>query len=465
MERVGSRKRFSAATLRAIAVLPSPVGSTTSVLCSTTPRAIAAWYSRSSRSPGRMRGCSTVVGTGTPPSSERALMSARLRATMLSSVLVVVLEGSAAVVLVFQGIALWLAHAMPRLDPAPTAAIEGPRPKVSIVIAARDEEADLPASLDSVLSQELMDLEVVVVEGGSRDRTREVAEARAPRVRCLDEPPLPAGWVGKNWACWTGARSTDGEWLLFLDADVRLHPLAVRTTLAWAQGEGAALASIAPRVEMVGFWERVVLPFYVQLVLTSYRAPRVNRSRSRAAMANGQYWLVRRRDYEELGGHAAVRGSLLEDVAIAQRFRAAGRPIRIAWAPRLATTRMYRDRHEMFDGMLRSVHGARSSGPRQAGIAVALVALFWAPLALLPAALALHNLPLVATGAILAIALLGKHVVFSRAVGAPAVYGLLFPAAVGFYLAAVLTLLGRTIRGRSLTWKGRAYPVRGARSP
>lgn len=109
--------------------------------------------------------------------------------------------------------------------------------------------------------------------------------------------------------------------------------------------------------------------------------------------------------------------------------------------------------------------GGRPSGLRQTGIGVAPVALFWAPLALLPAALALHNLPLVATGAILALALFGKHVVFSRAVGAPAVYDPLFPAAAAFYLAAVLTLLGRTIRGRSLTWKGRSHPVRGARSP
>jgi len=415
-----------------------------------------------------MRGCSTVVTAGDPrPSSERAFMSPRLRPAMLSTLAVLAVEVAAVAFLLYQGLALWLAYEMPRLDPAPAEPVArpGPTPTVSVVIAARDEEADLPATLDSVLAQDTPPLEIVVVEGGSRDRTREVIESRAPRVRRIEEPPLPAGWVGKNWACWTGAQATRGEWLLFLDADVRLDPATLRTTLAWAEREGATLATIVPRVEMVGFWERVVLPFYVQIVLTYFRAPHVNRDRSRTAIANGQYWLVRRHDYEELGGHAAIRGSVLEDIVIARRFRAAGRRIRLAWAPELATTRMYRDRHELFEGILRNVHGTKFSAARQAGYALGLVAFFWLPLAVLPLGIVLESLPLIAGGAVLGVALFGKHVAFARAVGAPAAYGLLFPVAVGFYVVAILTSLGRGLRGGSVTWKGRADTLREGRTP
>jgi chlorobactene glucosyltransferase len=252
---------------------------------------------------------------------------------------------------------------------------------------------------------------------------------------------------------------------LFLDADVRLAPSAVRTLLAWAEKEGAALASVAPHVEMQGFWERVVLPFYVQMVLTYFRAPHVNRPRSRTAMANGQCWLVRRRDYHELGGHWAVRGSILEDVAIARRFRDAGRPLRFAWAPGLARTRMYRDRHEMFEGILKNVHDTEFSAARQAGFLAGLLLLFWAPMLLLPVGLVLHSLLLSATGAVLLLALFGKHVAFAHAVGAPAAYGLLFPLAVGFYLVVVATSLVRGLRGGQVTWKGRAYAMSGRRSP
>lgn len=371
----------------------------------------------------------------------------------------------AVVVLLYQGIALWLAREMPRLDPEPAGPTPGPPPSVSVVIAARDEEAELGRALDSVLAQDLPLREVVVVEGGSRDRSREVIAARAPKVRLVDEPPLPPGWVGKNWACRTGALATTGEWLLFLDADVRLHPAAVRTTLAWAQRESAALATIAPRVEMVGFWERVVLPFYVQMVLTYFRAPHVNRARSRTAMANGQFWLARRSDYEALGGHEAVRSHVLEDVAIARRFRAAGRPIRVAWGPGLATTRMYRDRHEMFEGILKNIHGVEFSATRQVAFVVGLLALFWLPLAVLPVGLVLGSVPLSVVGGVLAFALFGKHVVFARAVGAPAAYGLAFPLAVGFYLVALATSLVRGLRGGEVTWKGRAYRVGRGRTP
>ncbi|HYA10792.1 MAG TPA: glycosyltransferase [Thermoplasmata archaeon] len=392
-------------------------------------------------------------------------MSPRLRATMLSALTVLAVEVAAVVVLLYQGLALWLAREMPRLDPAPVPRVPTAGPSVSVIVAARDEEADLPATLDSLLGQDATILEIVVVEGGSRDRTRELIAARAPGVRRIDEPPLPDGWVGKNWACWTGAQATSGEWLLFVDADVRLHPAAVRTALAWAEQEQAMLATIAPRIEMASFWERVVMPFYVQMVLAYFRAPHVNRSGSKTAMANGQFWLVRRTDYEALGGHAAVRGRVIEDVAIARRVRAAGGRIRLAWAPELATTRMYRDRHEMFEGVLRTVHGPEFSAARQAGFVAGLVGFFWAPLAVLPVGLATGSLPVAVAGAILAVALFAKHAVFTRAVGAPAAYGLLFPVAVGFYVVAVLTSLVRGVRGGTVTWKGRAYALGERRAP
>jgi chlorobactene glucosyltransferase len=392
-------------------------------------------------------------------------MSRRLPPSVLAAVVLVGVLAGAVVVLLFQGAALWLAHEMPRLDPAPDGPVRGPGPTVSVVIAARDEEDDLPGTLDDLLGQDAGPLEIVVVEGGSTDRTADVIAARAPRVRRVAEPPLPAGWVGKNWACWTGALATTGAWLLFVDADVRLGPAAVRTTLAWAEREGAALATIAPRVRMAGFWERVVLPFYVQAVLTYFRAPHVNRDRSRAAMANGQYWLVRRADYDAVGGHRAVRDQLLEDVAIARRFRATGRRIRLAWAPALASTRMYRDRHEMFEGIVKNAHGTDFSATRQAAFVAALVGLYWLPLAVLPVGLAVGSLPLALVGAVLAFALFGKHVVFARAVGAPAAYGLLYPVAVGFYVVVAVTSLARGLRGGSVTWKGRSYPLDRGRSP
>ena len=379
---------------------------------------------------------------------------------MLPLPVVVVLVVASIGVLLYQAIALVLAREMPRLDPSTSGDATRRPTTVSVVIAARNEEDELPGTLDSLLGQDHPDLEIVVVEDGSTDGTRAVIDARAPRVRRLEPPPIPDGWVGKSWACWNGARATHGEWLLFLDADVRLHPSCVRTTLAWAEREGADLATLAPRVETVGFWERVVLPFYVQMVLTYFRAPHVNRDGSKAAMANGQYWMTRRTTYLELGGHEAVGTIVLEDVAIARRYRAAGRRLRVAWAPELAVTRMYRDRKEMFEGLLKNLHGTEYSGARQVGLGSALFGLYLLPLGLLPLGALEGSLVLTGLGALLYVALFGKHAAFSRAVGTPARYGLLFPIAVGFYLVLFAASLGRGTRGQPVRWKGRSYPVR-----
>lgn len=384
---------------------------------------------------------------------------------MISLTVGLALVAGTIVVLLYQGAALWLAREMPRLDPLSPGLAPPESPSVSVIIAARNEERDLGPTLDALLVQDYPRYEVVVVEGGSTDATRSVLEARAPRVRRIDEPPLPDDWVGKNWACWTGARATTGEWLLFLDADVRLHPSTLRTSIGWAERERADLATLAPRVEMGSFWERVVLPFYVQMVLTYFRAPHVNRDRSRTAMANGQFWLVRRTEYEALGGHAAVRSTVLEDVAIARRFRAVGKRLRVAWAPALAETRMYRDRHEMFEGILKNVHGTEFRALRQIGFLAGLIGLFWLPLGLLPLGVAVGSLPIAALGAVLAVALFGKHVVFARAVGASPAYGLLFPLAVGFYVTVVLTSIRRGLGDGRVMWKGRSYRIRGATEP
>jgi glycosyltransferase involved in cell wall biosynthesis len=362
------------------------------------------------------------------------------------------------VALLYQGIAIVFGYAMPRLDPpGPPAARAWPR--VSAVVAARNEELDLPVCLDGLLSQDYPNLEVIVVDGGSTDRTREVVAARGNRVRLLREPPLPAGWVGKSWACHLGFGASSGDWVLFTDADMRYHPGAVRAAVEWAEREGADLATLGPRIEMGGFWENVVLPFYTQMVLTYLRAPRVNRPDSHAAMANGQFLLVRRSAYEKVGGHEAIRSDVLEDVRLAQQFRNSGLRLRIAWAPELLSTRMYRDRAEMFEGILKTVHGTRFSALRQGAFLAGLVGFFWLPLLVLPVAL-LWGIPLLAVwGAFLYIALFGKHVAFTRSVRGRAWAGLLYPVAVGYYIALVAVSIARGARRRPVVWKGRSYPV------
>lgn len=375
---------------------------------------------------------------------------------MLSLAWTLLLVAYALLVLIVQGIPLYLARQMPHprepVEPAPAAA-----PRVSVIIPARNEVHDLGRCLDSLLAQQYPALDHLVVDGGSTDGTRELVQARAPKVQLIDEPPLPDGWVGKSWACWTGAQQARGEFLLFLDADVRVSPRAVWAAVDWAQRDRADLVTFGSRIEMVGVWEKIVLPFFIQMVLTYFRSPRVNLPHSRTAMANGQFMMIRRRAYDETGGHEAVRSRVIEDVAVAERLRAAGKVLRLGWAPELVTTRMYRSSGEMYEGLLKTASGVRFSALRQVGFAVALIVFYWLPLGVLPIGLWTGSLVVAGIGAFLWFALFGKHVVFTWAAQGPAGYGLLFPLAVGYYVVLVLVALGRGLRGRPVRWKGRSY--------
>jgi chlorobactene glucosyltransferase len=365
----------------------------------------------------------------------------------------------AILVLLVQGVPLYLAAQMPHLRGPRAPAPRANAPLVSVIIPARNEAEDLGACLDGLLTQTYPALEITVVDGGSTDGTSAVAKARAPRVSLLEEPPLPPGWVGKSWACWNGAQQARGKYLLFTDADVRPSPDAIWTAVEWAERDQADLVTFATRIEMVGVWEKIVLPFYIQMVLTYFRTPRVNRADSKAAMANGQFLMVRASAYGETRGHQAIHDRVLEDVALAQQFRRAGKTLRVAWTPELVATRMYRTQKDMYEGILKTVWGVRFSAARQLGIAVALVAFYWLPLALLPIGVLYGSLWVTAFGITLWIALFGKHVAFNRAARASAKFGLLYPVAVGYYLVLVLVALGRGIRGRPIEWKGRSYPV------
>ena len=176
-------------------------------------------------------------------------------------------------------------------------------------------------------------------------------------------------------------------------------------------------------------------------------------------MANGQFWLTPRVSYERAGGHAAVKERLVEDVALARRYRDLGMRLRFAWAPPLGSTRMYRDRHEMFEGLLKNAHGVEFSAARQTGTLAALAGLYLLPLALLPVGILEGSAVLTALGAVLWIALFGKHIGFAASLEVPWWYGLLYPAAIGWYLVLLATSLNRGIHDRPVSWKGRTYAL------
>jgi glycosyltransferase involved in cell wall biosynthesis len=250
----------------------------------------------------------------------------------------------------------------------PAVATVSIRPTVSAIVPARNEEACLRACLDSLLAQNV-NLEIIVVDDHSTDRTREIAfsfsrsdqaeVAQGPQnqtvVRVIEAGPLPPGWTGKNNAVTAGARTARGEWLLFTDADTIHLPGSLKRAIDEAQRHRAALLSYSPEQMVETFSEKAVMPVIFAELAASFRPSQVSNPRSSAAAANGQYILITREAYEAVGGHAAISGNLLEDVALARAVKRSGRKIFFRYAADAVRTRMYRNFAQLREGWTKNL--------------------------------------------------------------------------------------------------------------
>lgn len=227
-------------------------------------------------------------------------------------------------------------------------------PQVSVIVPARNEEASVGKCLASITAQTGTTFEVILVDDGSTDRTREIALS-FPGVQVIDPLPLPAGWTGKNNAVVAGAKQARGVWLLFTDADTVHLPGSLARSVREAEQHQAALLSYSPAQDVRGFWQNAVMPVIFAELASTYSSSQISDPASPVAAANGQYLLVARQSYEAVGGHAAVAQDLLEDVALARRVKQSGRKIFFRYGNDAVRTRMYRSFAQMREGWTKNL--------------------------------------------------------------------------------------------------------------
>jgi glycosyltransferase involved in cell wall biosynthesis len=232
--------------------------------------------------------------------------------------------------------------------------VSSKRPWVSVIVPARDEEACLAACLESLVTQGGLTFEVIVVDDASTDRTREIALS-FPLVRVVDAGPLPPGWTGKNNAMAAGARLARGAWLLFTDADTIHLPNSLVRSLSEARHHAVDLLSYSPEQEVDGILEKAVMPVIFAELAATYSPSQVSDPASPVAAANGQYLLISRPTYDAIGGHAAIAGSLLEDVALARKVKESGRKIFFRYGGDAVRTRMYRSFTQLREGWTKNL--------------------------------------------------------------------------------------------------------------
>jgi GT2 family glycosyltransferase len=235
-----------------------------------------------------------------------------------------------------------------------------PEMLLSVIVPARNEADCIAQCLSSLVAQsgpglELgKDWEILCVNDDSDDATGEIAAGIAG-VTVLQAEELPEGWTGKNNAMWQGVQRARGAKLLFSDADTVHEEGSLRRALHEMEHSKAALLSYSPRQIVRGFWQRALMPLVFSELACEYSPARVSDPRTTTAAANGQYILVDRANYDEVGGHMAIAGEVLEDVALALRFKRHGLKVVFRYAPEQVRTQMYRTNSAMIEGWTKNL--------------------------------------------------------------------------------------------------------------
>src|ERR1700726_1620769 len=295
---------------------------------------------------------------------------------------------------------------------------------VSAIVPARNEEATIASAVDSLAGQPEIN-EIIVINDQSTDGTAAELKrlaARYPQLQILEPSKVPSGWVGKNYAVSLGAALATGDWLLFTDADGVHLPGSTARALADAAATGAGLVSYSPEQEMHTWWERSLIPFIYTRLSQKFSFDVVNDPESPAAAANGQYLLIRREDYARIGGHAAVAGEVLEDVALARLAKQASVRLHFASGAGILRVRMYRTFKAMWEGWAKNLYPLMGGTSRSVGRELFSV-VPWIPMLLLPLA-PLHLIWGVLGAALLA----GRHAAYAATLRRNR-----FPAALALY--------------------------------
>ena len=388
---------------------------------------------------------------------------------MLSGAHVILALAAAAPWAIAPLVVVWRVRRSRSLDDVPPDIADAARaPLVSVVIPARNERANIARCVRSVLASRWPALQVTVVDDHSADDTAAIVRAIAAgdaRLAVIESPPLPAGWFGKQWACAAGARVSRGEVLAFFDADTMQTPDLLPRAVNALVERGADLLTVAGRQELGSFWEKVLQPQVFGMLAARYGGTeRVNRSpHERDKIANGQCMIFRRAAYDALGGHAAVRDKVAEDLMLAQRMFAAGQRVVLILGIHQLATRMYASLGDIVRGWRKNIFaGALDALPFRAGAWLVLPLLLIVPPLLQlapPVTFALGLLGAVGPTALLwgaaaTLCLLVAWAAIQAWIGESPLYGFTFPLGAALLLYIVL---GAVARGRRVAWKGREY--------
>jgi glycosyltransferase involved in cell wall biosynthesis len=334
-------------------------------------------------------------------------------------------------------------------------------PKVSIVVPACNEAADIEATLNRLLTLEYDNYEVIAVDDRSTDQTGAIMERIAStgppgRLKVIRIADLPAGWMGKPHAMWSASNLASGDWLVFTDADVLFKPDSLRRALAYAESESADHLVLFPRMIMKHPGEKMMIAFFQTLFVFGHRPWKVADPKTKDHIGVGAFNMIRRKVYEALGTYKALRFDVLDDMKLGKVVKNGGYAQRNVFGEDLISIRWAKGAWGVVENLTKNFFAIMSfQWPRALASCFALAFLNLMPF--IGVVLA-HGWARLGYGVAL-FSMFSIYVGMSRKSDIPPYYFLLHPVSTTLFVYTMLRSTFLTLARGGVVWRGTFYPL------
>jgi chlorobactene glucosyltransferase len=342
--------------------------------------------------------------------------------------------------------------------------LPSPAPFVSVLVPARDEEANIRACLESLQKQDYPNFEVLVLDDNSVDSTALIVQEMASkdkRIQLVVGGPLPDDWVGKPFACYQLAQRAHGDWLLFVDADTLHAPDMLRGVLSIALQQKVSLLSGFPRQITSSLPQKITVPLIYFIIMGWAPLWWIHRSHAtRPSVAIGQFLLFSRDEYWRIGGHKVVQSRILEDIWMGiEVSRRGGRHIAVDLSS-IVSCNMYPSAGTMWTGLVRCIYSVTAISPLALLALVPVACLFYVgPFYWLWNGFFMSDASLVWRAVVVyqvVLVIFMRWLVDSR-FKEPAISAWLHLLGIGYLIVIVVYSILRWVVGAGVTWKERLY--------
>ena len=343
------------------------------------------------------------------------------------------------------------------------------KPKISIILPARNEEEFIEKCLVSLLEQDYENYEIIAIDDRSEDKTGQIIHNFAKkdsRVVHVTAQPKPEEWMGKNWACFEGFKKSTGELLLFTDADTKHSKNMVSLSVSHLLSEDLDALTAMPKMLCLDFWTKVTLPMLSTFLHTRFSALRVNDPSKKTGYFFGSFFIIKRETYESVGTHEGVKGELVEDGALGKKVKESGFKMKMVRAEHLVEAVWARDLPTLWHALKRLMIPLYLQNKKIAiGIFFAVLFLLFMPFPILAysATLAtssisfslLFSVSTITVGLIYFAAILESKKGLGLTIG----HALLGPIGSLMIIAGFASGILQVKSNRALLWRGRSYTM------